>query len=67
VIIDLLDYQVGSVCEMCSGDGSHALAEMRTMDGVPVCEDCAVAALEVERALRDLMRSQGLSSGEGRP
>jgi hypothetical protein len=54
MIIDLLDYQVGSLCDVCGSEGRHELASMRSMDGVPVCDSCAVVLLQVERVLRDL-------------
>lgn len=53
MMIDLFDWQVGSLCVLCGDSGVHKPATLRDSDVGPVCDDCMIECIRAERALRD--------------
>lgn len=56
MMIDLHDWQVGSLCSLCGDHGEHKTASLSDSAVGPVCDDCMVECLRAERVMRDSMK-----------
>jgi hypothetical protein len=52
MMIDLMDWELGSLCLLCGDQDGHRPATLRDSHVGPVCDDCMVECLRADRVLR---------------